>query len=94
MNLNRYATTTRVRGGFTLLEVVLALSLTVVVMSVIGTAIHLHLRSLDVMRVGIERDQLARTIMRRIADDIRGTVRHEPFDASGMEAIGQGASTP
>jgi hypothetical protein len=72
--------------------VVLALSLTVVVMSVVGTAIHLHLRSLDVMRVGIERDQLARTIMRRIADDIRGTVRHEPFDASGMEAIGQGAS--
>ena len=91
MNLNRKAMMQRV-PGFTLLEVVLALSLTVVVMSVVGTAIHLHLRSLDVMRVGVERDQLARTIMRRIADDIRGTVRHEPFDASGMEAIGQGAS--
>jgi prepilin-type N-terminal cleavage/methylation domain-containing protein len=78
--------------GFTLLEVILALSLTVVVMSAVGTAIHLHLRSLDVSRVGIERDQLARTIMRRIADDIRGAVRYEPFDGAGMEAIGKGAN--
>jgi hypothetical protein len=78
--------------GFTLLEVILALSLTVLVMSVVGTAIHLHLRSLDVTRVGIERDQLARTIMRRIADDIRGAVRYEPFDGAGMEAISKGAN--
>ena len=41
--------------GYTLLEVVLALSLTVVVMSAIGMAIFLHLRSVDHTRTAIER---------------------------------------
>ena len=44
------------RMGFTLLEVVLALSLTVVVMAAIGLAIFLHLHSVDRTRVSIERD--------------------------------------
>ena len=84
------ATTRRPFGpriGFTLLEVILALSMTVVVMAAIGVAIHLHLRSGDKTRVGIERDQLARTLMRRIADDIRAAVRREPFDDAGLQAL-------
>jgi uncharacterized membrane protein YgcG len=79
------------RTGFTLLEVVLALSMTVVVMAAIGVAIHLHLRAGDKTRVGIERDQLARTLMRRIADDIRAAVRREPFDDAGLQALMESA---
>ena len=85
------ATTRRPFGpriGFTLLEVILAPSMTVVVMAAIGVAIHLHLRSGDKQRgVGIERDQLARTLIRRIADDIRAAVRREPFDDAGLQAL-------
>jgi len=73
--------------GFTLLEVILALGLTVVVMAAIGVAIHLHLRAVDKTRVGIERDQLARTLLRRIADDVRATIRREPFDDAGIQAL-------
>jgi uncharacterized membrane protein YgcG len=75
------------RPAYTLLEVVLALSLTVVVMSAIGMAIHLHLRSVDTTRTSIERDQLARTLMRRIGDDVRSAVRREPFDDSGLQSL-------
>jgi len=77
----------RFQFGYTLLEVVLALSLTVVVMSAIGMAIHLHLRSVDTTRTAIERDQLARTLMRRIGDDVRSAVRKEPFDDSGLQSL-------
>lgn len=75
------------RVGFTLLEVVLALGLTVVVMSAIGVAIFLHLRAVDHTRLAIERDQLARTLLRRIGDDLRAAVRQEPPDQAGMQAL-------
>jgi uncharacterized membrane protein YgcG len=75
------------RVGFTLLEVVLALGLTVVVMSAIGVAIFLHLRAVDHTRLAIERDQLARILLRRIGDDLRSAVRREPPDEAGMKAL-------
>lgn len=77
----------RTRRGYTLLEIVLALSLTVVVMSAIGMAIFLHLRAVDHTRIAIERDQLARTLMRRIGDDLRSAVRREPFDDAGLQSL-------
>ena len=77
----------RPRPGYTLLEIVLALSLTVVVMSAIGMAIFLHLRAVDHTRIAIERDQLARTLMRRIGDDLRSAVRREPFDDAGLQSL-------
>jgi hypothetical protein len=75
------------RVGFTLLEVVLALGLTVVVMAAIGVAIFLHLRAVDHTRSAIERDQLARILLRRIGDDLRSAVRREPPDQAGMDAL-------
>jgi hypothetical protein len=78
-------------AGYTLLEVVLALGLTVVVMTAIGTAIFLHLRSVDHTRITIERDQLARTLMRRIGDDVRSAVRREPFDDAGLKSLMESA---
>jgi hypothetical protein len=77
----------RTRSGYTLLEIVLALSLTVVVMSAIGMAIFLHLKAVDNTRIAIERDQLARTLMRRIGDDLRSAVRREPFDDAGLQSL-------
>jgi uncharacterized membrane protein YgcG len=75
------------RFGFTLLEVVLALGLTVVVMSAIGVAIFLHLRAVDHTRMAIERDQLARILLRRMGDDLRSAVHREPPDQTGTQAL-------
>jgi Prokaryotic N-terminal methylation motif len=72
------------RRAFTLLEVVLALGLTVIVMALVGTALTSTLRLVESGRVKTERDQLARAILAKIGDDVRATVRYEPFDSSGM----------
>ena len=72
------------RRAFTLLEVLLALGLTVIVMALVGTALNSTLRLIEAGRVRTERDQLARAILSKIADDVCAAVRYEPFDASGM----------
>ncbi len=70
--------------GFTLLEVVLALGLTLIVISAIGVSIDLYLRLYDSGRANVEEALLARAVLRRIADDIRGTVQYAPMDAEKL----------
>lgn len=78
------------RGGYTLLELILALGLSVLVMVGVGTAIHFHLITLDTRRTDLEDAQLARAVLRRIADDLRGAVRYEPPDLSGVTQFTNG----
>ncbi len=74
-------------GGFTLLELILALSLSVLIMLAIGMTVQLHLKSYDSRQEILEESQLARAILRIIADDIRGVVVHYKQDVSGVEAM-------
>ncbi|NQU26577.1 MAG: prepilin-type N-terminal cleavage/methylation domain-containing protein [Candidatus Nealsonbacteria bacterium] len=76
--------------GFTLLEVILATSLAAVVLMTIGSAINIHLKFLDVGRTQVEEAQLARAVLRRIADDLRGAVQYAPPDIDGlMSTVGE-----
>lgn len=77
-------------GGFTLIEVILALFLSVIVLSAITTAIFLHVSVLDKRRGRIERAQLARNILHRMADDIRSAVQYKPVDVSQLEQMMSG----
>jgi hypothetical protein len=70
--------------GFTLLEVLLALGLTVVTLGLVTMSINSTLKLVDAGQSRTERDQLARAILTKIAGDIRSTFRYQPFDASGM----------
>jgi prepilin-type N-terminal cleavage/methylation domain-containing protein len=81
------------RAGFTLLELMLALALTAVVLVLMNMAIDLHLRSLDARRTQLEESLLARSVLRIIADDIRGVVQSYQQDVSGVEAMIQQAAT-
>jgi len=72
-------------NGFTLFELILGLSLTVVILVAVGAAIDLHLRVLESRRSQIEEAQLARAVLRLIADDIRSAVVYAPIDFSGAE---------
>lgn len=65
-------------GGFTLLEVVLALGLTVVLMAAIYGALNIYWRFSSAGREQMERAQLARTLLAKIAADIRSVVYTEP----------------
>ncbi|QDU26150.1 hypothetical protein ETAA8_12240 [Anatilimnocola aggregata] len=80
----RFAVSAR---GVTLLELILALSLTTIVMGLIAMAIDLNFRMYDTRRTHVEETQLARSILRHIADDIRAAVQHMPPDLSGLETV-------
>ena len=79
------------RCGFTLLELMLALGLTTVILLAISMAVDLHLRSFDARRKQLEESQLARAILKIIADDIRNTVLEYEQDLSGLEGMITGA---
>ncbi len=70
--------------AFTLLEVMLALVLVSLVLVAVAIAIDVHLRVLDTGRSQVEEAQLARALLRRIADDLRSAVQYQPVDVSKM----------
>jgi hypothetical protein len=75
------------RRGLTLLELILALALSVLVLMAIGMAIDVHYRMFDVRRTSIEETHVARAALRSIADDLRTAVQYVPPDLSGLETV-------
>jgi prepilin-type N-terminal cleavage/methylation domain-containing protein len=69
-------------AGFTLLEVLLALALGALLMLAIGLAIDIHLRLVRTGRTEVERAQLARALLSRIAHDLRSTVQYSKASQS------------
>ncbi len=79
MTLQSFAQPIRVRRGFTLLEVLLALGLSSLVIVALAMAIDFHLRVLERSRTRVEEGQLARAVLQRIATDLRNAVRPDPL---------------
>ncbi len=82
----------RPRAAFTLLEMLLALGLSAVVIAAIAMAVDIHWRVLDAGRRDVEEAQLARAILTRMADDIRGAVQYDPQQAEKL--LGQVVPSP
>ncbi|MEO8497778.1 MAG: hypothetical protein ABI614_22150, partial [Planctomycetota bacterium] len=82
-----------VRRGFTLLELMLSLGLTIIILLAISMSIDLHLRSFDSRRKQLEESQLAHAILKLIADDIRNTVLEYEQDLAGLEEMIASAAT-
>lgn len=84
------------RRGFTLLELLLALALLVALLGAIGLAVGVQLRATDTGRGDVAQAQLARAILRQMADDLRGAIWYEPLDVSsalsGLAGAAGGAS--
>lgn len=72
------------RGGFTLLEVLLALLISSLIVAAVAGAIDFQLRAWESGRSEVEETQLARALLRRMADDLRSAVRYQPLDAESM----------
>ncbi len=75
------------RRGFTLLELMLSLALTVVAISLIGSIMQLYSRDFRTRGEDIRRKQLARSLLAMIADDIRATLTEQKFDASVLQQM-------
>ena len=57
--------------GYTLLELLLSLAISVLIIGMIGTAIQLYLISLTQLQSKIERKQIARGLIQMISNDLR-----------------------
>ncbi len=77
----------RGRCGFTLLELLLALGLTVLVVALIGYLMQMYVVQTEGSRERIQQAQVARSILTMIADDVRGVVRYQMFDDSTLKQI-------
>ncbi len=71
------------RSGFTLLELTLALGLTVVLLTAVYRAMELHWQFSIAGQVEVERSQVARALLTKVAADIRSTVYRVDSGASG-----------
>ncbi|MGD0898924.1 MAG: prepilin-type N-terminal cleavage/methylation domain-containing protein, partial [Thermoguttaceae bacterium] len=75
----------RKRRGFTLLELILALGLTVIVVGLVSMAVGTQLRLAATGRAQVQEAQLARALLHRIADDLHNAA---PYSAKGMPGTG------
>jgi type II secretory pathway component PulJ len=80
------------RSGFTLLEVVLTLSMSVILMVLIGGAVQFYARDMNVRDMDIRQTQLAAAILQMVEDDLRATLHTEPIDTAPLEALLASAS--
>jgi type II secretory pathway pseudopilin PulG len=78
---------TSTRHAFTLLELVLALSMAVVLMVLIGGAIQFYSRDMNVRDMDIRQTQLAAAVMQMIEDDLRATLHPQPVDTAALEEL-------
>ena len=69
--------------GFTLLELILALGLTTVLLTIVGMAIHLYLGTVDGCRTGVRQAELARNLLQQIASDLHNAVPYAEPEAGG-----------
>lgn len=81
--------------AFTLMEVLLSMVLMVILISIVAGSVDFHLRQLTVRQTNIEEAQVARVVLRRIADDLRAVAVSRPIGASsgGMNASASGSAS-
>ena len=75
------------RSGYTLLELLLALALTVVIVTLIANAIFVNMLSLTRVQASIERKQAARGVLGMMQNDIRAGIQFKAADYSGLQDL-------
>lgn len=78
--------------AFTLMEVLISMVLMVVLISIVAGSVDFHLRQLTVRQTRIEEAQVARVVLRRIADDLRAVAVSRPNSSKTSGATGGATS--
>ena len=93
------------RRGYTLLETMLTLGLTAILMGLVATGLQLYTQVVAGSRADVSNAQIARAVLRVMADDIRATFTEEAddgndslapedgTDGAGAAGAGEGAGT-
>ena len=87
MSWNVKNKTARRLVGYTLLELLLALSLTVVIVTMIATAIHTNGLTLTRVQASIERKQAARGILGMMQNDLRAGIQYKANEYAGLQDL-------
>ncbi|TWU27004.1 hypothetical protein Pla52o_08600 [Novipirellula galeiformis] len=74
-------------SGFTLLELILTLSLSVVLMMLIGGAFQFYADTMNTRDMDVRQVQLARAVLQMIEDDLRCTSHPQPIDSAALETL-------
>lgn len=75
------------RAAFTLFELILAVALFAVLLTLIGMAVNLYLMRVDADRSRVEEAQLARSVLTMIADDIHAASIYKPQNTKDLAAL-------
>lgn len=74
-------------AGFTLLEVIVAVGLMTIVVTVISTSVRLYFVNLRHAQTNMELTELARNTLQLIASDVRAAIQYKPVDVSGLQEL-------
>lgn len=75
------------RKGYTLLELMLALALTVFAVAIIGNIMQMYANNFTTRGEDIRRVQLARALLNMIAEDIRSVLTEQKYDGAVLEQL-------
>ena len=87
MNMNLNNPIARRITGYTLLELLLALGLTVIIVSLIATAIQTNGLTLTRVQASIERKQAARGILGMMQNDLRAGIQYKANEYAGLQDL-------
>ncbi|MCC9658218.1 prepilin-type cleavage/methylation domain-containing protein [Rhodopirellula sp. JC737] len=82
------------RLGFTLLEMLLTLAMSVVLMGLISSAINFYAREMDNAEQEFREAELASALLQLIEDDLRMTLVTRPVETDGLADVLASASAP
>lgn len=77
----------RRRAAYTLLEILLALALSVVIVGAITAAIGVFLMNLNRHQRSLEQKQVVRSVLLMIANDLRAGLQYKAIDVSGLQNL-------
>ena len=75
------------RRGFTLLELLLTLSMTVVLMTLVNAAFDFYAFDMDSSDADMRRTMLASAVMQMVEDDLRASLHPEPLDTAALAEL-------
>lgn len=92
MAAKRKSLTISSRSGLSLLELVLALMLSVLVIGLVTLAIRFQMKTFEQRRDRVEQAVLARSILRHMSVDLQSAVAYRPMDLTGVSTVTSNAS--
>lgn len=72
------------RWAMTLVEIVLALGLSILIFAALATGIYVYLFTLTRQQGELEQQQVVRSVVQMISNDLRAAMQYKPADVSGL----------